>query len=48
MERLGRRLEGEAMLRLASGDPVAAARILRRARLVHATPAVRALGRLGG
>lgn len=46
MERLGRCLEGEAMLRLASGDLAAAERILRRARLVHATPTVRALGRL--
>jgi hypothetical protein len=46
LERLGRHLVGSAMIRLATGDPAGAGRLLARARLVHATPAVAALSGL--
>jgi hypothetical protein len=40
IERLGRSLAGAAMLSLAAGDLYSARQWLRRARAVHATPAV--------
>ena len=46
IERLGQTLSGAAMLSLARGQNAAARQLLRRARAVHATPAVRALTRV--
>jgi hypothetical protein len=43
IERLGRSLAGAAMLSLAEGDLYSARKWLRRARAVHATPAVLSL-----
>jgi predicted amidophosphoribosyltransferase len=43
VERRGRELVGAAMHLLALGDTAAAMRLLRRARIVHATPEVRLL-----
>jgi hypothetical protein len=43
VERQGRELVDAAMHLLASGDPAAAMRLLRRARVVHLTPEVRLL-----
>ena len=43
IERLGQSLTGAAMLSLVEGDLYAARQLLRRARSVHATPAVRTL-----
>jgi hypothetical protein len=46
IERRGQALVGVAMLSLAEGDLAAARQWLGRARVVHATPAVRVLRRL--
>jgi hypothetical protein len=46
IERRGQALAGAAMLSLAEGDMTAAGQWLGRARVVHATPAVRVLRRL--
>ena len=43
VEQLGQALAGAAMLSLTVGDVAAARQWLRRARAIHATPAVRAL-----
>ena len=45
VERRGQRLAGVAMLALAEDDLAAAAHWLRRAQMVHATPAVQILAR---
>ena len=45
IEHRGQRLAGVAMLVLTKGDPAVAAHWLGRARMVHATPAVRILAR---
>jgi predicted amidophosphoribosyltransferase len=46
IERLGQAMAGAAMLSLARGQNAMARQLLRRARAVHATPAVQALARL--
>jgi hypothetical protein len=46
MERQGRVLAGEAMRLLALGDAAQSERLLRRARIVHATPEVRLLSKI--
>lgn len=45
-QRFALALEGEAICRLLAGDADQAAKLLRRARLVHATPTGRALADL--
>lgn len=47
-ETLAGRLEGLAIRCLATGEVERAARLLRRARLLHATPTIRALCRTSG